>query len=279
MALFLVAVHRQFQEVERARDKLLDEKETIEAQLRQLQQEALDRYFAEMCQWLGDSDAPLDQLPPDHPHRKSAQEDTMRKLSRLGPDGKREVVSFLHGRGLIWAGSPIISLVRADLSSANLSDLELRCAALVDVRLRDANLSDARLCRLRATLPDIKKATKRRNATERDVIAAEVEPSQPIEVSHLSDSDLSGAVLKRTTLAGSKLRSVDFAWTDLDEADLRAADLRHADNLTQEQIESAYGSKGQKGVVDDTLLPDHLEAPLKWKLPLKQQQEARRGKS
>jgi uncharacterized protein YjbI with pentapeptide repeats len=141
--------------------------------------------------------------------------------------------------------------------------------------LKDADLSDAVLGLLQATEADIQRARIRRSARVRDVDVSKTELSQPKDVSHLNGSDLSGAVLKRTQLVGCKLRSADFAGTDLDEADLRAADLRHADNLTQEQIERAYGSKNQKGGMPDTLLPDDLEAPLKWKLPLKQQQEAR----
>lgn len=254
-------------------------RQNTEAQLNQLQDEALDRYIADMRQWIDDPNAPLGQLPPEHPHRKSAQEDTKRILSRLSPDGKREVVSFLHGRDLIKAGGPIISLVRADLSGATLSDLGLTDAALSYANLRGANLSDARLCNFTTTEADIQKGLKRRDEKWSDLDLMSMELSQPTAVSRLIYSDLSGAILKRTTLAGCKLLSADFAGTDLDEADIRAADLRRAQNLTQEQIESAYGSKDQKGGPPDTMLPDDLKAPLKWKLSLKEQQEARRRKS
>jgi hypothetical protein len=247
----------------------------IEAQERWREQDTLEKYFAEMRQRLDDNDTPLNQLPPDRPALKSAQEDTKWILQRLSPEGKRKVVSFLHGRGLIRAGSPIISLVRADLSEANLSDLGLADAALSYANLSGADLSDSRLCVLQATEADKQRARRRRNANVTDLILSEIEESRPIDESRLDHSDLSGAVLKRTRLAGCKLRYADFAGADLDEADLRAADLRYADNLTQQQIETAYGSKG----VGDTLLPDDLEAPLKWKLSLKEQQEARQRKS
>jgi uncharacterized protein YjbI with pentapeptide repeats len=120
---------------------------------------------------------------------------------------------------------------------------------------------------------------KRRDEKWSDLDPLSMDFSQPIDISDLTGSDLSGAVMKRTTLAGCILRYADFAGADLDEADIRAADLRHADNLTQEQIDSAYGSRDQEGGMPDTLLPDDLGAPLKWKLPLKKQQEARRLKS
>jgi uncharacterized protein YjbI with pentapeptide repeats len=282
-ALLLYALLRAgyelWKEEGQARQKADAQLKNTEAQLNQLQDEALDRYIADMRQWIDDPKAPLDQLPPEHPHRKSAQEDTTRILSRLSPGGKREVVSFLHGRGLIKVGSPIISLVRADLSSANLSGLGLADASLSYAYLSGADLSDAQLSWLTATGADNARALIRRDASVRDLVLSEVEPSLPINVSHLIHCDLSGAILRRGRLAGCILRYANFADAELEEADIRAADLRNALNLTQEQVESAYGSKGQEGIVDDTLLPDHLEAPLKWKLPLKQQQEVRRLKS
>lgn len=275
----LRAGYELWNEEQQAHQKTEGQLKNTEAQLKQLQDEALDRYIADMRHWIDDPKVPLDQLPPEHPHRKSAQEDTTRILSRLSPDGKREVVSFLHGRDLIKAGGPIISLVRADLSGANLSGLGLTDAALSYAKLRGANLSDARLCNFTTTQADIQKGLKRRDEKWSDLDLMSMELSQPTAVSRLTYSDLSDAILKRTTLAGCKLLSADFAGTDLDEADIRAADLRRAQNLTQEQIESAYGSKDQKGSPPDTMLPDDLKAPLKWKLSLREQQEARRRKS
>ena len=232
--------------------------------------DALEKYFAQMRQWLDDSDAPLDQVPPEHPHYKSAQEDTTRILSRLSPGGKREVVSFLHSRDLIRVGSPIISLVRADLSSANLSGLGLREAEMSYANLRDADLSGAGLCDYLAIGVDLQRMLER-GAPQRNF-------SQPINVSRLIWSDLSGAVFRQARLGGCVFQSADFANADLDEADLRAADLRRARNLTQEQIEKAYGSKDQEDV-EDTLLPGELKAPELWKWSLSQQQAMRQSKS
>jgi uncharacterized protein YjbI with pentapeptide repeats len=232
--------------------------------------DALERYFAQMRQWLDDSGAPLDQLPPEHPHHKSAQEDTTRILSRLSPGGKREVVSFLHRRDLIKVGSPIISLVRADLSNANLSGIGLSEAEMSYANLRDADLSGAGLCDYLAIGVDYQRMIER-GTPQRNL-------SQPINVSRLIWSDLSGAVLRQARLGGCIFQSADFADADLDEADLRAADLRRARNLTQEQIEKAYGSKGQEDV-EDTLLPGDLKAPEAWKWSLSQQQAMRQSKS
>ena len=242
----------------------------IQAQDQWREHDALEKYFAQMRQWLDDSDAPLDQLPPEHPHHKSAQEDTTRILSRLSPGGKREVVSFLHRRDLIKVGSPIISLVRADLSSANLSGLGLREAEMSYANLRDADLSGAGLCDYLAIGVDYQRMLER-GTPQRNL-------SQPINVSRLIWSDLSGAVFRQARLGGCIFQSADFADADLDEADLRAADLRRARNLTQEQIEKAYRSKGQEDV-EDTLLPGDLKAPEPWKWSLSQQQAMRQSKS
>jgi uncharacterized protein YjbI with pentapeptide repeats len=101
--------------------------------------------------------------------------------------------------------------------------------------------------------------------------------SQPINVSHLIWSDLSGAVLKQADPGGCVFQSADFAGADLDEADLRAADLRRARNLTQKQIEKAYESNNQQDV-SDTMLPGYLKAPKQWEWSLSQQQAMRQSK-
>jgi len=251
----------------------------VATQERWREQERLDVYFAQMKQWLHNTSAPLRQSSLDPSIRASAQEDTARILRGLSPDGKREVVRFLHRQQLIKVGTAIISLAHADLGKADLSGLGLPDTALSYANLSNADLSDACLSNIQATETDIRKAAKRRATKMLAIDLLEVELSQPIDVSHLIQSDLSGAVLKRTQLTGCKLCSADFAGADLDEADIRAADLRGADNLTQEQIESAYGSRDQQGDMLNTLLPNGLEAPLLWKLSLDQQKAVRQRKS
>ena len=87
--------------------------------------------------------------------------------------------------------------------------------------------------------------------------------------------DQSPPVVPRTLLVGSNLLNADFAEADLEGADVRSADLRLARNLTQEQLELAYGSSGQQEYMPDTLLPDHLKAPTAWHDLLSQQIEAK----
>jgi len=72
------------------------------------------------------------------------------------------------------------------------------------------------------------------------------------------------------------LLGANFADAVLDGADIRGGtDLRLARNLTQEQIEQAYGSTGNQEFMPDTLLPDHLTAPEAWNKLLSQQQRER----
>jgi hypothetical protein len=99
----------------------------------------------------------------------------------------------------------------------------------------------------------------------------------PVAPSNISSADLSGAVLKQARLLGCTLILSDFAGANLDEADLRAADLQAAQNLTQKQIEQAYGSSGGQAYLRDTKLPDHLRAPETWKRLLSQQIKERRN--
>jgi hypothetical protein len=234
------------------------------------QDAGLDTYFAQMEQWLHGPDAPLNQKPPNETIRISAQERTIGTLPGLSPDGKRRVVRFLHRHELIKVGTAIISLAHADLSLANLSGLALQDSLLNGANLRDANLSDAGLCHYEPTGADWQRAF------ERGVLGS---LSQPNRVSHLIGCDLSGAVLRGAHLAGCILRRTDFAGADLDEADIRAADLRRAENLTQRQIESAYGSHGQQGGTSDTLLPQGVKPPKLWERPLNQQKGVRRARS
>ena len=233
-------------------------------------EQRLDAYFARMEEWLHGPDAPLSTSPPDERVRASAQERTLGILPGLNPDGKRSVMRFLYRHDLIKVGTALISLSNADLSRANLVGLRLAGSLLVKANLRKADLSDAGLCDYQAIGVDFQRMIER-GTPQRNL-------SQPINVSHLTWSDLSGAVLKRARVGGCIFQSADFAGADLDEADLQAADLRRARNLTQEQIEKAYGSRGQQDV-SDTLLPGNLKAPEPWKWSLSQQQAMRQSKS
>jgi uncharacterized protein YjbI with pentapeptide repeats len=231
-------------------------------------QERLDAYFAQVEQWLHGPDAPLRQ---DDSVRVSAQERTVGILPRLSPEGKRSVLRFLHRHDLIGVGTALISLNNADLRRANLSGLGLQGSLITDANLSKADLSDAKFCNYRPTGADWDRAFVR------GVLQSNL--SQPIQESYLIGSNLRRAVLRGAELGGCKLRYADFAGADLDEADIRAADLRHARNLTQKQIDSAYGSHNQQGGMSDTLLPQGVKPPKLWERPISQQKGVRKARS
>lgn len=158
--------------------------------------------------------------------------------------------SFIH---------PVVHLGDADLSNAHLANIALYGANLDSVNLSGADLSGARLCWFipHENNPDLE---------------------LPMDAARLSSAYLIGTVLRGTTLAGCYLASADFNGAILDRADLRCADLQQACNLTQEQVNQAYGTY-QQNRVHDTKLPDHLEAPEAWKKPLSQQKAEREASS
>jgi hypothetical protein len=134
-----------------------------------------------------------------------------------------------------------------DLSSTNLGGVKLQDAKLEKANLRGANLYWANL------------------------EGADLKWSQ-LEGAHLEGADtqqadlkwahLEGAFLRRAHVEAADLRGADLEGADLEEAhldgaDLRGVDLRKAKNLTQNQLDSAYGN-------GETLLPDRLKRPSSW---------------
>jgi hypothetical protein len=237
-----------------------------ETQKRWRGQATLDRYLDLMQLWLDDRDKPLAALTYDDARRTLARTRTLQILKRLNPNGKRDVLQFLHEHKLISADDPVIRLNTADLSSANLARMDLTDANLSGANLRGADLSDA-VCNQTARHGLTAKRARERGA-----------PSWVFNrfglCANLSHANLSDAVLKRARLGGCKLLAANFAGADLEEADLREADLQMARNLKQEQIEQAYGTHQQDEFLPNTLLPEGLGPPPAWsKLAHEQRRE------
>jgi uncharacterized protein YjbI with pentapeptide repeats len=239
----------------------------LETQERRRRQDALDAYFNRMQQWLSDEDRPLATLPHNEQRRMMARTRTLEVLRNQDPDGKRSVVRFLYEHELITKEQPVISLHGADVSGANLVDMDLRNINLSNVNLSGADMSRAKLMSLHVSSAAWVRAGEREGVWD--------DLGQPDESSDLSSANLSRAILWHTHLTGCNLIFADFADAKLDGTDLRAADLREALNLTQEQINQAYGSSGQQQYMLDTQLPDHLEAPEAWNNLLSQQRRER----
>ena len=97
----------------------------------------------------------------------------------------------------------------------------------------------------------------------------------PVDECMLWHNDFSGAILKDTRLGGCTLAGADFKGTNLDGADLRGAFLKDAKNLTQRQINKAYGSYGRDWVEDTRSLPNGLKPPEEWRKPIREQRADR----
>lgn len=83
-----------------------------------------------------------------------------------------------------------------------------------------------------------------------------------LEMADLSDADLcdarlDGANLRGAELSGALLERADFAGARLGGANLAGANLNEARNLTQGQIDEAFGDAV-------TQLPPHLTRPAGW---------------
>lgn len=253
---------------QRAGRRESDEEQGLETKERWREQDALDAYLNQMQQWLDDEDRPLATLPCEDSRRKMARTRTLAILKRLGPNGKRDVLQFLHEHELIKGDGPVVRLGTADLSNANLARMVLVDANLSGANLRRADLSDA------VFNVEGGSSFSMGKAMERDA---------PLWIfdrfglcANLSSADLSGAVLKRAGLAECNLLAANFAGADLEDADLRGTDLRLVRNLVQEQVEKAYGTHQQDEFLPDTMLPDGVAPPAAWsKLVHEQKAEAR----
>lgn len=240
----------------------------VQAQEKWRAQDALERYIVKMQEQILNEDKPLASLPHSDPRRAMVRTWTLTLLKRLDSDGKRDVVRFLYEHGLIKAEQPVVSLRGADLSDANLSRMNLWGVNLSGADISNADLSYASFCGFVGHSAAWSKAIER-GGDLGDLL-------QPMTTSDLSDAKLNGAVLRRTLLCGSNLLGADFAGAVLDGTDVRSGtDLRLAKNLTQAQIEQAYGSSGDQKYMPDTLLPDYLEAPEAWTKLLGQQKKER----
>ena len=194
--------------------------------------------------------------------RRRAQSLTLETLRRQDPEGKRDILLTLYDCPLIQRGPyRVVNLEGADVSSARLEEVNLQGASLRKVNLKAANLSGAHL------------GQRPEDISTRGQIARVVKVmvvGDSLESCDLRDADLGGAILKNAVLVGCELGGASLERADLREADLREADLGEARNLTQKQVNKAYGSY-QQVEVSDTQLPDDLKASELWRKPIHEQ--------
>jgi uncharacterized protein YjbI with pentapeptide repeats len=155
-------------------------------------------------------------------------------------------------------GNQTLNLHQTDLYRADLHDADLGGANLSDANLSEADLGGAHLSGARLIEADLSRADlSRADLSGADLIVADLSGADLIEAD-LSGADLSGAYLSRADLIRADLGVADLSGAYLSGADLSRAYLPHARNLTQGQIEEAYGDRTTK-------LPADLHMPESWK--------------
>jgi uncharacterized protein YjbI with pentapeptide repeats len=272
------------QELETRRAQAQQELETRRAQAYRFQ-----AYLAQMEKLLIDhqlrksNKATSEDSDEAHEARVVAQAETLAVLEgESDPTRKRILLLFLYDSALIDNGKPIITLARANLSSVDMTEARLKSANLTEADLSKANLSAANLLAANLSKANLSAANMTeaylREASLRDVdltdanlrgaylLAADLTEANlsganlskaNFSAAHLSAAHLLAADLTDVNLRGAYLLAADLADANLSGANLLAADLRRAKNLTQEQINLAYGD-------EHTKLPDDLQRPAHW---------------
>jgi uncharacterized protein YjbI with pentapeptide repeats len=155
-----------------------------------------------------------------------------------------------------------INLIGACLESAGLEESHLEGATLMGSSLQNAQLADAYLEGAHMGEANLNGATAYRARLQRaDIIDASLQ-EVILEGAHLERADLTRARLERARLAGAHLEGATLADARLDQADLTRAYLHGANligvvDLTQAQLDAAYGD-------ETTRLPVGLYYPRHW---------------
>jgi Pentapeptide repeats (8 copies) len=191
---------------------------------RRAHEAALQNYFEQVGKLL--IEQPLRRARPNDNLSTVVRAQTLAVLEDLDPDRKRILLLFLYESRLIDKEKQVVTLVRANLSGANLQGVDLSGANLVGANLQEANLRGANLQR-----------------------------------ANLRGANLRGANLEQTFLHGTVLRPW-FTWGDDDVTfyDVRYLTFAEADEggpTSERQIEQAYGD-------ETTQLPPHLTPPAHW---------------
>jgi hypothetical protein len=145
-----------------------------------------------------------------------------------------------------------VDLHSTDLRRADLKGADLKGANLWDANLQDANFQGANLQGAALQRAYLKGAyLQGTKLLEADLILAKLQGA------NLWEAKLQGAKLQRADLQGTNLQRANLQRANLLEADLQGADLRETTDLTDAQLERAFGDQY-------TQLPDGFRQPASW---------------
>lgn len=186
--------------------------------------------------------------------RDRASTKTLSTLKQLDGQSKAKLLKFLEDSNLIFVGDAVISLIRADLSSADLSSFslsnaDLREADLSNTTLTRANLSGAMLFQANLGRTDASFANFsgaelfRANLRDSNLLLANLSGAKAkgadlgfadlflanLRGVNLSNANLGSADLSYANLSGAELAFANFAEANLAFANLRGAKLNGAD--------------------------------------------------
>jgi uncharacterized protein YjbI with pentapeptide repeats len=201
--------------------------------------------------------------------RSEAGEDIQGVVTVLGRRQFKCDHAALNLRGITFSGMDLrgVQLSEADFSEASLEgavlvEAHLEGANLTGANLRDAQLTDAYLEGARLTKADLAGATAYRVHLARAVLTGANLQRTALAGAFLQKADFTRACLEGAKLAGAHLEDATLLDARLDQADLtraylHGANLAGAFDLTQRQIDGAYGD-------GTTQLPGGLEYPPYW---------------
>ena len=168
-------------------------------------------------------------------------------------------LQFTHLEGANLAGAYLkeVNLVGAYLKEARLEGANLERALLAGTRLEGARLMNAHLESARLTGAHLERVYLTGAHLESARLAFAYLEEAHLEMAHLEGADLTRAHLEKANLMVAHLEGADLANAYLQAANLAGANMLGAKNLTQEQINKAFGDGGTK-------LPGDLTAPPHW---------------
>lgn len=146
-----------------------------------------------------------------------------------------------------------LDLSQTDLSMARLEKANFSSTMFLNADLRDATLSEANFSHSilfganlsRANLP----GADCRRSTFEEVMLVGTKFDVPIFTNggaDLREANFANADLSEAYFGRAKLDGANFIWAELDRADLRGTDLSLVKNLTQRQLEKAFGDTSTK---------------------------------